>query len=62
VDAGFTLDFLFHQEFPNRKNDKNGHSDSLPDHPGLADSFLFHHERSCFYGLSDLALLRSCRR
>jgi hypothetical protein len=31
------------QKFPNRDDDKNGQSDAIPDHAGLADFFLFDH-------------------
>jgi hypothetical protein len=35
--------FLVDQKFPNRDDDKNGQSDAIPDHAGLADLFLFYH-------------------
>jgi hypothetical protein len=55
VHAGLTLGFSFHQEFPNRKHDKNGQSDSVADHTGLADFFLFDHA-ILLYVLQPLAL------
>jgi hypothetical protein len=35
--------FLVDQKFPNRDDDKNGQSDAIPDHAGLADFLLFDH-------------------
>jgi hypothetical protein len=39
----FNTPFLVDQKFPNRDEDKNGQSDAIPDDPGFADVFLFHH-------------------